>query len=116
MIDRAEKGTVMRSDEGKTSSGLGVKKDFSSKRKVSAKKDDMAERIKAKGMPYTQSTQSGKFDEGRGEKAKMWGPSPSFSRSGGMPYSMWGSSPKVAGARKNSLGRSAMDASKREAE
>lgn len=101
-VDRAEEGTTMRSDEGKSSSDMGIKKSFSSKRKVSSKKEDMAGRMKSKGMPYTMSTQSGGFEEGRGQHAKMWGPSPDFSRSGGMPYKMWGPDGSTSGAKKKS--------------
>lgn len=92
----------MRTDEGKSGKELGVKANMAkAKPKVGPKKDDMAGRMKAKGMPYTQSTQSGKFDEGRGQHAKQWGSSPSFNRKGGMPYDMWGPSPKYSGANKS---------------
>lgn len=90
----------MRTDEGKTSSEMGVKKDFASKRKVSAKKEDMAGRMKGKGMPYTMSTQDGSFDQSRGMKAKMWGPERNFSKGGGMPYKMWGPDAATPGMRK----------------
>ena len=90
----------MRTDEGKTSEGMGIKKDFASKRKVAAKKDEMAGRLKSKGMPYTMSTQSGSFEEGRGQKAKMWGPDANFSRGGGMSYEMNAPEKGTPGARK----------------
>lgn len=86
----------MRTDEGKSGKEMGVKSDMKkAKPKVGSKKEDLAGRMKAKGMPYTMSTQSGGFDEARGEKAKMWGPKPNFSKGGGMPYEMWGPSDKT---------------------
>jgi len=93
----------MRTDEGKTGEELGIKKTMNkrAKPKVGSKKEDLAGRMKSKGMPYTQSTQTGNFDEGRGEKAKMWGPKPGFSKGGGMPYKMWGPDAKDHGARKS---------------
>lgn len=91
----------MRTDEGKSGEELGVKSNMKkAKAKVGSKKEDLAGRMKNKGMPYTQSTQTGSFDEGRGERAKMWGTEPNFSKGGGMPYDMWGPDPKDHGARK----------------
>ena len=87
----------MRTDEGKGGkSDFGLKPNMKrAKPKVGAKKEELAGRMKAKGMPYTQSTQSGGFEEGRGEKAKMWGSKPNFTKGGGMPYKMWGPDDKV---------------------
>lgn len=93
----------MRTDEGKGGkSDYGLKPNMNkAKPKVGPKKEELASRMKAKGMPYTQSTQTGNFDEGRGERAKMWGTKPNFSKGGGMPYDMWGPDPKDRGSRKS---------------
>lgn len=93
----------MRTDEGKGGKAdFGLKPNMKrAKPKVGDKKAEIAGRMKSKGMPYTQSTQSGAFEEGRGQKAKMWGPHADFSRKGGMPYKMWGPDDKTHGARKS---------------
>lgn len=93
----------MRSDEGKGGKAdFGLKPNMkAAKPKVGAKKEDLAGRMKAKGMPYTQSVQSGKFDQVRGQRTEQWGPKPNFARGGGMPYDMWGPSAKDAGFKKS---------------
>lgn len=94
----------MRSDEGKGGKAdYGLKSNLSrAKSKIGSRKDDLAGRMKGREMPYTQSTQSGSFDQGRGMRAKMWGTEPNMTRRGGMPYEMNGPERRTTGARKES--------------
>lgn len=85
MINRAEQGTVMRTDEGKTYTELGVKRTpMDKKKKVESKKKDMAKKM-GKEMPYSMGNKNS-YSEGPGQRFPM--SAKGSMSSGGMPYNM----------------------------